>query len=85
MQVPYFDLLVPTTDTVRFGYLMDKLLAVNQSVLYTGTTGVGKSVIAKGMLEDISEKANYVPVFINFSAQVSHLHYVLSGGKYYVS
>ena len=70
LQVPYFDLLVPTTDTVRFGYLMDKLLAVNQSVLYTGTTGVGKSVIAKGMLEDISEKANYVPVFINFSAQV---------------
>ena len=48
--------MVPTTDTVRFGYLMEKLLEVNRSVLYTGTTGVGKSVIAKGILLDLSSK-----------------------------
>ena len=41
-QVPYFDILVPTIDTVRFGFLLEKLLDVNHSVLYTGTTGVGK-------------------------------------------
>ena len=41
-EVPFFDMLVPTMDTVRFGYLMEKLLAVNRSVLFTGTTGVGK-------------------------------------------
>ena len=41
-QVSYFDILVPTVDTVRFGYLMDKLLAGKRSVLFTGTTGVGK-------------------------------------------
>lgn len=35
-------MLVPTTDTVRYGYLMEKLLAVRHSVLFTGTTGVGK-------------------------------------------
>jgi len=35
-------MLVPTVDTVRFGYLLEKLLAVKQSVLYTGDTGVGK-------------------------------------------
>ena len=40
--VPYFDLLVPTVDTVRFGFLMEKMLNVNRSVLFTGTTGVGK-------------------------------------------
>ena len=40
--IPYFDLLVPTVDTVRFGFLMEKLLVVNRSVLFTGTTGVGK-------------------------------------------
>ncbi len=38
----YFDILVPTTDTVRFGYLMQKFVEVNHSVLFTGTTGVGK-------------------------------------------
>ena len=40
--LPFFDMLVPTVDTVRFGYLLEKLLAVKQSVLYTGDTGVGK-------------------------------------------
>ncbi|ELK30056.1 Dynein heavy chain 6, axonemal [Myotis davidii] len=42
--VPFFEMLVPTVDTVRFGYLMEKLLAVRHSVLFTGTTGVGKDV-----------------------------------------
>ncbi|XP_016058014.1 PREDICTED: dynein heavy chain 6, axonemal [Miniopterus natalensis] len=69
--VPFFEMLVPTVDTVRFGYLMEKLLAVRHSVLFTGTTGVGKSVIAKGLLNKIQESAGYVPVYLNFSAQTS--------------
>nr|KAF6307771.1 dynein axonemal heavy chain 6 [Myotis myotis] len=69
--VPFFEMLVPTIDTVRFGYLMEKLLAVRHSVLFTGTTGVGKSVIAKGLLNRIQESAGYVPVYLNFSAQTS--------------
>nr|XP_060479238.1 dynein axonemal heavy chain 6 [Panthera onca] len=69
--VPFFEMLVPTTDTVRFGYLMEKLLAVRHSVLFTGITGVGKSVIAKGLLNRIQESAAYVPVYLNFSAQTS--------------
>ncbi|KAF5915052.1 hypothetical protein HPG69_003553, partial [Diceros bicornis minor] len=69
--VPFFEMLVPTTDTVRFGYLMEKLLAVRHSVLFTGVTGVGKSVIAKGLLSRIQDSAGYVPVYLNFSAQTS--------------
>nr|XP_004029568.4 dynein axonemal heavy chain 6 [Gorilla gorilla gorilla]XP_055234907.1 dynein axonemal heavy chain 6 [Gorilla gorilla gorilla] len=69
--VPFFEMLVPTTDTVRYGYLMEKLLAVKHSVLFTGITGVGKSVIAKGLLNKIQESAGYVPVYLNFSAQTS--------------
>uniref|UniRef100_A0A8C0KKM0 Dynein axonemal heavy chain 6 n=1 Tax=Canis lupus dingo TaxID=286419 RepID=A0A8C0KKM0_CANLU len=69
--IPFFEMLVPTTDTVRFGYLMEKLLAVRHSVLFTGITGVGKSVIAKGLLNRIQETAAYVPVYLNFSAQTS--------------
>uniref|UniRef100_A0A8C8W0I7 Dynein, axonemal, heavy chain 6 n=1 Tax=Peromyscus maniculatus bairdii TaxID=230844 RepID=A0A8C8W0I7_PERMB len=70
-EVPFFEMLVPTTDTVRYGYLMEKLLAVRHSVLFTGTTGVGKSVIAKGLLNKIQDSAGYVPVYLNFSAQTS--------------
>ena len=55
-ETPFFELLVPTIDTVRYGYLMEKLLEVNMSVLYTGGTGVGKSMVAKGLLQSVSEK-----------------------------
>ena len=41
-EIPFFEMLVPTTDTVRFGFLLEKFLSVNHSVLYTGDTGVGK-------------------------------------------
>lgn len=37
--MPFFEILVPTVDTVRFGYLMEKLLNVNKAVLFTGGTG----------------------------------------------
>ncbi|XP_030643583.1 dynein heavy chain 6, axonemal [Chanos chanos] len=68
---PFFEMLVPTTDTVRYGFLMEKLLSVRHSVLFTGITGVGKSVVARGLLNSIQDKASYVPVYINFSAQTS--------------
>lgn len=40
--VSFFKMLVPTVDTARFGYLLEKLLSVYRPVLYTGGTGVGK-------------------------------------------
>ena len=38
-EVPFFEILVPTVDTVRFGYLMQKLISVNKAVFFTGGTG----------------------------------------------
>ncbi|XP_017317258.1 dynein axonemal heavy chain 6 isoform X2 [Ictalurus punctatus] len=70
-EIPFFEMLVPTVDTVRYGYLMEKLLSVGHSVLFTGITGVGKSVVARGLLNSIQEQAGYIPVYINFSAQTS--------------
>uniref|UniRef100_A0A8C5FLE3 Dynein, axonemal, heavy chain 6 n=1 Tax=Gadus morhua TaxID=8049 RepID=A0A8C5FLE3_GADMO len=67
----FCDMLVPTTDTVRYGYLMQRLLSVRRSVLFTGLTGVGKSVVARGLLNGVQEEAGYIPVYINFSAQTS--------------
>ncbi|XP_062985188.1 dynein axonemal heavy chain 6 [Elgaria multicarinata webbii] len=71
--IPFFEMLVPTTDTVRYGFLMEKLLAVRHSVLFTGITGVGKSVVARALLNRIQEEAGYVPVYLNFSAQTSSI------------
>lgn len=49
----FFEMLVPTTDTVRYGYLMEKLLSVRRSVLFTGSSGVGK-VGNKGYISNAS-------------------------------
>lgn len=70
-KVPFVDILVPTIDTVRFGYLMELLLSVNRAVLYTGTSGTGKSAIAKFVLTTISGPNNYLPIYMTFSAQTS--------------
>uniref|UniRef100_A0A5K3EKP9 Dynein_AAA_lid domain-containing protein n=1 Tax=Mesocestoides corti TaxID=53468 RepID=A0A5K3EKP9_MESCO len=69
--VPFFNCLVPTVDTVRYGYILKQLLRAGQSVLYTGNTGVGKTAIARATLDETCEESNYVPIFINFSAQTS--------------
>lgn len=69
-EIPYFDLMVPTIDTTRFGYLMERMLSLNRPVLFTGPTGVGKSVIAKQRLYDLAVK-NFIPAFVNFSAQTN--------------
>ena len=67
----FVDVLVPTVDTVRFGFIMELLLSVNRAVLFTGPTGTGKSAVAKHTLTSIQKNYDYLPVFINFSAQTS--------------
>ena len=43
--VPYFNILVPTSDTVKYKYLLNKLVENKKNCLISGDTGVGKSVI----------------------------------------
>ncbi|XP_071446254.1 dynein axonemal heavy chain 6 [Hetaerina americana] len=70
-KIPYFEILVPTVDTTRFAYLAEKFLSVNKPVLFTGQTGVGKSVIAKTVLKNMYESGSFVTTTLNFSAQTS--------------
>ncbi|XP_052828987.1 dynein axonemal heavy chain 6-like [Octopus bimaculoides] len=69
--IPFFNIFVPSVDTLRYGYLLEKLLDVDQSVLYIGSSGVGKSMIANRQITQLADTKSYVPVFINFSAQTS--------------
>ncbi|KAK3247052.1 hypothetical protein CYMTET_43439 [Cymbomonas tetramitiformis] len=70
-KTPYFEMLVPTMDTVRYAFLLEILLEVQKSALFTGDTGVGKSVIVASSLSNLTEPAGLVPVTINFSAQTN--------------
>lgn len=44
-------------------------LGAQKAVLFTGTTGVGKTVILAGALERLRSNMTLVPFTINFSAQ----------------
>ncbi|XP_001850815.2 dynein heavy chain 6, axonemal [Culex quinquefasciatus] len=66
--IAYFDLLVPTLDTTKYGYVAEMLFRDQYPVLFTGDTGVGKSVLARDILKKLM-KENVIPIFVNFSAQ----------------
>lgn len=38
-ETPYFELLVPTVDSIRYSYVMQKLVQMNKPVMLTGMTG----------------------------------------------
>lgn len=44
-ELPYFSILVPTSDTVKFKYLLNQIIQSGNNVLFNGETGTGKSVI----------------------------------------
>jgi len=48
--IPYFELLVPTTDTYRHAYCLELLLSREKPAFFTGFTGVGKSVVIQNTL-----------------------------------
>ena len=68
-EVPYFELLVPNVDTTRFSFLLERCLEVDKSLLLTGGTGVGKSVIITDYLARSAEPKDLIPIVLNFSAQ----------------
>uniref|UniRef100_A0A1A9V6M7 AAA+ ATPase domain-containing protein n=1 Tax=Glossina austeni TaxID=7395 RepID=A0A1A9V6M7_GLOAU len=66
----YFDMQVPTVDTTKYGYITELLFSRNFPVMFTGDTGVGKSVLAVSTLKKLAQ-GTVIPVQINFSAQTS--------------
>ncbi len=47
-------IIVPTSDTVRYTYLIDRLVAAGKHVLCVGETGTGKTLnVANKLLNDM--------------------------------
>jgi dynein heavy chain len=59
--------LVPTADTYKFGFIINKLISGGFSVLSTGETGVGKSIIMNELLLKLDAE-KFVSANLNFSA-----------------
>lgn len=47
----YFELVVPTKDTVRFSWLLKHQVINGNPVFFTGITGVGKSIIVNATID----------------------------------
>ena len=81
---PYNDIVVPTKDTVRTRYLLQKLVSNRSHVLITGGTGTGKTTIVMQYLSGTGDAGarpstqleknalkRTVPLVLSFSAQTS--------------
>ena len=63
-------IVVPTIDTIRNEWLIERLLKKGYHVMCTGDTGTGKSVSVKNkLLKGMPE--NFGAIFLNFSAQTT--------------
>lgn len=66
----YNAIVVPTIDSVRNEWLIEKLIRKGFHVMCTGDTGTGKSVTIKNKLLS-GMPSKYSSIFLNFSAQTS--------------
>ncbi len=68
-KLPFFSIMVPTVETVRYSTVLEMLVQVNKPVFFTGATGVGKSIIVQNYITQNQDKQNLAPVMLTFSAQ----------------
>ncbi|KAI8814786.1 dynein heavy chain and region D6 of dynein motor-domain-containing protein [Cladochytrium replicatum] len=69
---PFYDILVPTMDTVRHTWLLDKLINFRKPVLFVGEVGTSKTVTVKNFLKSLSPEKSLV-LNINFSSRTTSL------------
>ncbi|TPX36228.1 hypothetical protein SmJEL517_g01545 [Synchytrium microbalum] len=69
MNIPYFQMIVPTQDTVKYSYFLETLVGNGFPVMIGGNTGVGKSVIVQDTFNRFGKDKGYGVVPVNFSAQ----------------
>lgn len=72
-RLPFFKLIVPTVDSVRYEYLTSRLLAESHPVLLVGVVGTGKTSTAQSVLQKLDAN-KYSLLSINMSAQVRIQH-----------
>lgn len=68
--LPFYKIIVPTVDTIRYNYLVANLLANKFPVLLVGTVGTGKTSTATSVLSELDAE-RYSLLSINMSAQTT--------------
>ncbi|OMJ80715.1 hypothetical protein SteCoe_18966 [Stentor coeruleus] len=65
------EIIVATVDTVRYTYLLEKMVLANIPHMFCGGTGTGKTVYVKDVLLNKLNQIKYINAEIGFSAQTS--------------
>ncbi|XP_043933259.1 dynein axonemal heavy chain 2 [Protopterus annectens] len=70
VNAPFYKIIVPTVDTVRYNFLMGSLVASQFPVLLVGSVGTGKTSVAQSVLQALDTSKMSV-LTINMSAQTT--------------
>ncbi|EGR31445.1 hypothetical protein IMG5_109350, partial [Ichthyophthirius multifiliis] len=65
------EILVQTSDTVRYSFLLRHNISEEIPTLYCGPTGTGKSIYVKNILMNDLPRSQYMTIEVGFSAQTS--------------
>ncbi|XP_032092528.1 dynein heavy chain 2, axonemal [Thamnophis elegans] len=68
--IPFYKIIVPTVDTMRYNYLVNALISNQQPVVLVGMVGTGKTSIAQGVLQSL-DSIKWAILVINMSAQTT--------------
>lgn len=66
---PFYKIMVPTVDTVRYDFLVYNLILSGRPVLLVGPVGTGKTSVAQGVVQKL-DSSEYSLLTINLSSQV---------------
>lgn len=65
------EIIVATVDTVRYTYLLEKMILANIPHLFCGGTGTGKTVYVKDVILNKLSQTKFINAEIGFSAQTT--------------
>ncbi|XP_026846886.1 dynein heavy chain 2, axonemal [Drosophila persimilis] len=69
-ECPFYKILVPTGDTMRYEYVVSKLLSEDYPVMLVGNVGTGKTSTAVSVME-ACDKHKFCVLSVNMSAQTT--------------
>lgn len=69
----YFDLVVPTKDTVCYSWFIEKSVLLLFPLYVTGTTGTGKTIIANSTIKKMTDEGIIASLAMTFSAKTAAL------------
>ena len=73
----YNEIIIPTSDTKKYSWLLKNLLNIHRPVLFIGESGTGKTVTINNYLKFLTKEKNnpYVILNMNFSSRTSSLDF----------